>query len=151
MLLFTGKYPRLWLPVFESICLKPCLNPVYPVHRDLVLHLAKKLCISTRKIKPFKSLYDYQEPVIFPLRFVKDSFESVFDISESCFHYTAVAFIFLYSFTAMNTTTILQIAIHTSTAHNGVTPLWYKAANVSIIMCRTIANGRKAFFPFTMP
>ena len=40
-------------------------------------------------------------------------------------------FICLYSFTAINTVTIIQMPPHTSVAGSGTTPLWYRAAKVS--------------------
>jgi len=52
------------------------------------------------------------------------------------------AFIFRYSFPAMNTVTAVHTAVQTSTAHSGISPLWYNAANRSISICRRTAIGR---------
>ena len=60
-------------------------------------------------------------------------------------------FIFLYNFSAMNTTAAAHAATHTSTAHSGTRPLWYSAGKVSISMCSRIAIGRRLFFAFTTP
>ena len=61
------------------------------------------------------------------------------------------AFIFLYSFPAMNTITAVHTAAQTSTDHSGTAPLWYNAGNVSISICRRTAIGRYIFFALMTP